>query len=545
MHEMKQILLLIAFLFGLNTAQSQQTIFTEVGEESGLDYIYPGNEFQMAGGGVMVIDVNNDGWEDLYQSGGVFNSKLWLNQKGTFVDATEAYGLDTLNGYFIQGAISADYDNDGFTDFIIANYGKGIGRGDKRSPVLMHNEKGTHFRLVDLSNVLPPGNYASACWGDFNKDGFVDVYLTNYVSSMGGIRDSNGVEIGYDPVCFENVLLLNEQGKGFRECAADYGLNDPGCGLAASFTDIDNDGDLDLLLLNDFGIWTGIGNKCFRNNYPEPSFTDITEETNFGLKMYGMGIGQGDYDQDGNMEYYITNIGQNYLLKYENGIFTDKAMDLGIDLTFVRDTIRGTSWSGLFFDMDFDGDLDLYVSKGNVAALVPKTSVKDPNVLFENRNGQFIRMSDTSGVNDPLSHRGSVVFDYDHDGDLDIVSSVVKLPWGAFAKMDQKIKLFRNDQEVGNWIAVKLTGLEDVNRDCFGCKVIFEQDGERMAREVDAASGQASQSTRLLYYGLGDRKELELLEVKWANGKSNKYEKLKAGKIYEIKSNGRITEREL
>lgn len=494
----------------------------------------------MAGGGVLVIDVNNDGWEDVFQSGGVFNSKLWINQKGQFVDGTEEYKLDALYGYFIQGAISADYDNDGFIDMMIVNFGKGIGRGDKHSPALMRNVRGEYFELIDLSDVIEPGNYASACWGDFNMDGFSDIYLANYVSSMGGIRDSNGREIGYDPVCFENKLLLNNGGKGFTECSAKYGLNDGGCGLAASFTDVDNDGDPDLLLLNDFGEWTGIGNQYYENNYPEESFTNKTIESGFGIKMYGMGIGQGDYDNNADLDYYLTNIGRNYLMNYENGKFTDVAKELEIDLTYVRDTVRGTSWSGLFFDMEFDGDLDLYVSKGNVAALVPKTSVKDWNVLFENRDGEFVDASDSSGVNDLLSHRGAVIFDYDHDGDLDIISSVVKLPWGAFANLDQKIKLYQNEMKVGNWIGIRLRGADGLNADCFGCKAIFKQGGKSMMREVDGGSGQASQSTRILYFGLNDANVLEELTIHWLGGEITVLKDLIGGKVYEISNDQQI-----
>lgn len=212
----KTLIIGLITLFAFNV--KSQPIFTECSDEIGLNYIYPGNDFQMAGGGLMVIDVNNDGWEDLYQSGGVFDSKLWLNEKGTFRDATTDFKLDILNGYFIQGAVGADFDNDGFQDFFIANYGTGMGRGDKKSPLLLHNEKGTHFSPIYLDGILPPGDYSAACWGDFNKDGFSDLYIANYVETMSGVQDSNGVEIGYNPTCFENKLLMNVDGKTFIEC---------------------------------------------------------------------------------------------------------------------------------------------------------------------------------------------------------------------------------------------------------------------------------------------------------------------------------------
>lgn len=530
------ILVLSSFLFS-----HSQSLFTEVSDEVGLNYIYPGNDFQMAGGGLMVIDVNNDGWEDFYQAGGVFDSKLWLNEKGRFTDVTNKYGLDVLNGYFVQGAVSADYDNDGFQDFFIANFGTGIGRGDKKSPVLLHNINGERFEAVFLDDILPPGDYSAACWGDFNKDGYSDLYVANYVESMSGVRDSNGVEVGYNPTCFENKLLLNLEGKGFRECAAEYGLDDGGCGLAVSFTDFDGDNDPDLLVLNDFGEWTGKGNRCYRNNYPENSFTDVSTETGFDQQMYGMGIGQGDYDGDGDLDYYLTNIGRNYLFAYQDEHFVDQAKELELDVTYVIDSIRGTSWSGLFFDMEFDGDLDLFVSKGNVATLIPKTVIRDPNKLFLNNNGHYKDISNGSGVNDFLSHRGSIIFDFDHDGDLDIISSVVKLPWAAFARQEQKLKLYRNDMDAGNWIGIRLVGESGLNRDGFGAKVLFEHGGKKMLREVDGGSGQASQSTRIIYFGLGEDKKLESVTIDFGNGESIVFKNLKSGKIYQVTSDGQLS----
>ena len=527
-------------LFLTNQVNAQATLFKEVSDSLGINYTYPGNDFQMAGGGVMIIDVNNDGWEDFFQSGGVFDSKLWVNQQGKFTDETAQYGLNVLSGYFIQGATAADYNNDGYTDFFISNYGTGMSRGDKKHPVLLQNIKGEKFEMISLSTVLGLGNYTSACWGDINNDGFSDLYITNYVESMGEKTDSTGNEIGYDPICFENKLLLNQKGKGFIECAKSYGVNDIGCGLSASLTDIDRDGDQDLLLLNDFGEWTHLGNKLFRNEFPSATFKDITLSSEFNQFMYGMGIGPGDFDEDGDLDYYVTNIGRNFLFKNTNGTFSDVAKELKIDLTYEKDSILGTSWSGLFFDADFDGDLDLYVSKGNVATLVPKTIIKDANKFFRNDNGNFINQSDISGVNDILSHRGSAISDFDHDGDLDIISSVVKLPWGAFHKKDQKLKIYENELPQGNWIGIKLKGEVPFTTDAFGCRVLFEQENRKMIKEVDGCSGHASQSSPILYYGLGTATRLKKATLLLPNGQTFEFNDLKANTLYEITTSGKI-----
>ncbi len=532
--------IVFGFAFFLSNENLRAQYFEEVSAKVGVDYTYPGNDFQMVGGGLMVIDVNNDGWEDFFQSGGVFDSKLWLNQHGTFVDATERYGLDALKGYFIQGAFCADFNNDGYQDFFVVNYGTGMSRGDKKSPALLKNINGSHFEIVTVDDVLPPGNFSSACLGDVNNDGWVDIYLTNYVASMGARYDSNGVEIGYNPTCFENKLLINKKGEGFVEMAESYGLDDGGCGLSASFTDFDQDGDVDLLLLNDFGEWTEQGNRCFRNDFPKESFTDVTDQYGFGREMYGMGIGQGDYDQDGDLDYYITNIGRNCLFQNEGDSFKEVARDLNIDNTYAYDSVFGTSWSGLFFDAEFDGDLDLYLSKGNVATLVPKAALSDANRFFLNNEGSFEDHTMKSGVGDVLSHRGSILFDYDKDGDLDIISSVVKLPWSAFANKDQKIKVYENQLKAKNWIGIKLIGTEPINRDAFGSSVLFEHQSKRMLREVDAASGLSSQSSRIVYFGLNDSKKLEKLTVNWSNGEKTELKRLRANRVYEVTLHGGV-----
>ncbi len=534
------IKLTLFFIFFCFTFSSFSQLFEEVSAEIGLDYVYPGNGFQMAGAGLMVIDVNNDGWEDFFQSGGVFDSKLWINNHGVFEDATEEYALDGLSGYFIQGAISLDFNNDGFQDFFIVNSGTGMAMGDKYSPVLLENIEGKSFKIIKMDQIIAPGNFSSAAVGDFNNDGFTDIYLTNYVATMGVLLDSTGVEIGYKTSCFENKLLLNKNGQAFIESAKEFGINDGGCGLSATFTDVDNDGDLDLLLLNDFGEWTGEGNKFFRNEYPKNHFSDLSDSTGFNHKMYGMGIGTYDYNLDGRLEYYITNIGENYLFNYNGSTFEDNAKNLKIDATYSYGKTKGTSWSGLFFDVEFDGDLYLFVSKGNVLTIVPKTAISDANLFFLNEGGEFKNVSNSSGVNDILSHHGAIIFDYDHDGDLDIISSVVKLPWGPFANKEQKLKVYKNNTPTKNWIGIKLIGESGINKDCFGCKVLFQQDTIQMISQVDGSSGHASQSTRILYFGLNNAKKIDKITVLWTDGTTSIFSNLKNGFIYEVKSSGEI-----
>jgi enediyne biosynthesis protein E4 len=359
---------------------------------------------------------------------------------------------------------------------------------------------------------------------------------------MNHVYDSITFDHSYDPSCLPNMFFVNKNGKGFEDQTSRFNMANEGCGLAAVFTDYDRDGDLDLMLLNDFGEWNGLGNLFYyRNEFPLDSFTEISREIGFYREMYGMGIGPGDYDRDGDLDYYITNIGQNYLLNNSGGKFTDAAEKLGLSSKMVNDSLYSTSWSGLFFDYDNDGELDLYLNKGNVLAVTPKTAILDPNKLFINKAGKFSDVSAGSGIDDPLSHRGAALLDFDHDGDLDLVSAVLKLPWSEYGNYDQKIKFYRNlNRSKNNWIGIKLQGSGKTNRSCLGCGLLADTGNGILYKEVESGSGHASQSTKIQYFGLGKNKRLNSLKIFWLGESPTEIKNLKANKVYEIGRDGII-----
>lgn len=536
-----KISLIYFFLFFATTNFLAQK-FKEVSISKGITYNYPGNDYQEVGAGVTVLDVNNDGWDDIFQSGGVFPSKLWLNKNGTFIDATELYGLNKFKSYFIQSVIAGDYDNDGYEDLFICNMGELMKMGDGNPPLLLKNINGNYFETVHQSAFNQLGSFPGATWGDYNNDGFIDLYVLNYVHLMSNGFDSIMNRTTYIPKCNENLFFINHEGKYFEEIAKYLNVNDNGCGLVATFTDFDNDNDMDLILLNDFGQWNHLGNKFYKNNYPQLNFSDISDTLNFYKEFYGMGVGIGDYNNDGNLDYYLTNIGQNYFFENKLNTLNEKAKELKIDLSFEKDSLKGTSWSGIFLDIENDGDLDLYVAKGFLNSL-EKVIVKDENKLFVN-NGKFgfKNVSKQSGINDSLAHRGAATLDFDHDGDLDIVSSVIKMQRGEFSNLNQKIKLFENrSQRKNNWIGIKLVGKDSVNKSCLGCSVSFSNDHSSQIREVDGGSGHGSQSSRIIYFGLKKRKYISNILIQWLGGKTSTIKKLKSNHVYQINQKGEVS----
>jgi hypothetical protein len=348
--------------------------------------------------------------------------------------------------------------------------------------------------------------------------------------------DSLGNPSAYVPVCIENLFYINNGNKTFTESASLYGINDAGCGLTGIFTDYDFDNDVDILLANDFGQYA-FPNALFKNNYPAVGFVANSSKTGFNRSMFAMGIAPGDYNEDGHMDYYVTNIGTNSLYTNNgNGTFTDDALRLGVDLTWgIKDSLRKTTWGCNFFDYDNDTYLDLYVNAGYVSAFLPMTIVEDSSVFFRNNgSGAFVNVSAESGLASPIAGRGSVVFDFDNDGDLDILSNHNKMQILNKSKFYQNIHLFRNNINNGsNWLKVKLTGTKN-NRDAYGSRIIVYAGKRKFIREVDGGSSHASQSSSIAHFGLGKYGIIDSLEVHWLGGGIQSFYNISANQTLKI-----------
>lgn len=535
-------ILLFAFIqmFAFNQIQAQ--LFTEVSDSVGLNYNYPGISNLQIGGGVCVFDYNNDGWDDIFQAGGLFKSKLWKNNKGVFVDVSAQNQFDVLDGMYINGAVAGDINNDGWEDLFIYNYGEGLGNGDHQSPKLLINHKGK-LAFANHSKFNDKGFFTSAAMADYNNDGFLDIYITNYVSNMALLEGDNNAPIGYNPKGLANVLYLNNKDETFTNVASVMNVADKGCGLACCFTDYDNDFDMDIMVANDFGEWTKNGNVLYNNQSPFYIYKEQSNQANFSKNMYGMSIGIGDYDNDLDLDYFISNIGKNLFLRNElNGSFTDISNITDISDNKNKDTLPGTSWSSLFFDMDNDMDLDLYIAKGNVENYIPKALILDPNQLFENNRGiDFSEVSIKSGIDCPLSHRGAALIDYDHDGDLDIVSSPVKINYGAFAGLSQKIKLYRNNSDTkNNWIKFILVDDSEMKSSPIGKHIYITGKDMKQMREIDGGSAHASQSSKYAHFGLGKNNLVEEVKVSLSKEQELLFHNLEANHIYILFYSGKI-----
>ena len=495
------------FLSMWSTATNAQS-FTEVSQTSQIQHFHD----HSMGGGAAFLDFNNDGFVDIYLSGGRSPDKLYKNDgTNSFLDVTFAAGFSATQYENTTGVAVGDINNDGWDDLFVTTW--------NYDPTLLFLNNGNEtFTEISASAGVNDSLWClGASFGDVNLDGYLDIYAGNYVRQSGIIIDQGQV-VGFAHKGFENILYQNNGDLTFTKIENQYGVADSGCALAVAFTDFDFDHDVDVHIANDFGEWW-IPDALYRNEYPSPVFTNVSASSNIDTAaMYGMGIAIGDYDEDGDLDYYATNLGRNVLSRNNgDGTFTDVT-----DFADVENThslgLFATSWGTAFFDYDNDSYLDLFVANGWISA-APFIATGDPDAdkLYKNNgNGTFTDVSVAEGVSDSSCARGMAFGDYDHDGDLDLI--VTCLNYGIYGDSAQ-VHLYRNDQSNGNnYFIVALQGVS-VNRNAYGSRVRIAAGGRWLVREIDGGSSHASRSWPDAHFGLGNITTVDTVEITWIGGK--------------------------
>lgn len=516
-----------------------QPQFADVSEEARIEHYF--TVFQGTfGGGAAVIDYNNDGWEDLFIAGGAGDDQLLENQKdGTFRNVTAKAGLRFLDNIVTQGAAAADVNKDGWPDLFIATIAiiEENNFDNTHNILLINNKDGTFSDQSKTFGLIEASFSSSVSFGDVNRDGYPDLYVCNYFEDFRGQLDQySGPLSGNDFRPGKDHFYINEGGKRFVEASEAYGINRRGLTFQALWSDFDNDRDLDLLIANDFGN-RGTPNLLYRNDYPQSKFTEIGTEMNFNYGINGMGIGAGDINMDGFFDYYVTNIQASPLfISHGSGQpFTDESLQRGSGFFAVKveggGRIVPVSWGVNFFDFDHDMDSDLYITNG---CLNPELA-PHPNLFLDNVGGEFRESGKISNTNDLSIGRGSIVFDYDHDGDLDLLV-VNQRP---FRNMNIGVeflgtRLFRNDTpNQSNWLKVELEGKISESSG-IGSRIEAYVGGQVLIREIYGGASHASQNTTIAHFGLAQYQTVDSITVKWAAGTSTKLENIPANQTIEV-----------
>lgn len=502
-------------------------------------------------GGVALIDYDRDGWLDIYFTnapslamalrGEKARSALYRNNRdGTFTDVTDKARIG--NPGWAMGAVVGDYNNDGWPDLLVTCFGGVV--------LYRNNGDGTFTDVTQPAGLASDSGWATgAAFGDYDRDGWLDLFVAHYVDFHLDDLPKFGSQINcqYRGIAVQcgprglkgspDSLYHNNRDGTFRDVSIDSGVGDPErrFGLTAVWCDFDNDGSLDLFVAND-----GDQNYLYRND-GHGRFRDIALQAGVAADQDGndqanMGIALGDYMHTGRFSIAITHFSYEYAALYQN----DGAMnfsDISYPCGIARSTTRYVGWGDAFVDFDNDGWLDFFMVNGHVYPQVDSSDIgtkyHEPKLLFLNRrNGAFRDISKLVGpaIQIPQVSRGLAVGDLFNDGRPELV--IENLQRGPM--------ILRPEGAAQNhWIGLELQGTRS-NRLALNARVRVISGDLVQTGEVFSGGSYLSQNDLRLHFGLGPHDRVDKLEISWPNGGTETLTALRAGRFYSIEEGNGI-----
>ncbi len=518
--------------------------FRDVTSVAGLDQVLlQGGNLPSAGNGITPFDFNDDGLVDLFfanPSGertflpvgpsvkvpGAPNYLMRNNGDGTFSDVAEVAGVQGDFANSTYGAAWGDFNKDGFNDLFVAN---------RRDPNNMFKNNGDEtFTDVSFTSFGGP----TLVWhhvpkpGDPDEDGDLDLYIGAYMDQFSTTWQNTG---------YANLYYRNELAEGlfevidpswplFTKDLSGMTANSEGLTLAAFFADMDRDGNLDVVVHNDFGHF-GIGNELYLGD-GTGQFTDATVSSGYGVKEFSMGAAAADFDGDGLLDTYSSNIGQNsYLLNNGNGTFTQAVIGSGAEADYMiggpqaDGVFLDDNWGIMAWDFDLDQDMDMYVAGSDLFTTFNMPIAElNPDSVFENDGtGHFTRAEAALGLENTARTRSSIQIDYDGDGDMDVVSSAE----------NEGVTLMRNDLDNGNnWLRVRPVTYHTAPG---GFNTLFRITTADRAQvhELSAESSHSSHTDNRFQFGLGVNGSAEVV-AEWQRGGSTTYFSVSANQEFDV-----------
>ena len=531
-----------ASLSGQSRDRSPGFRLSDVTGSAGINFKHNSGAFggkflpETLGSGCAFIDYDADGWPDILLVNGMdwpghkqqrSTLKLYRNNRnGTFTDVTRAAGLDVE--MYGMGVAIGDYNNDGFSDLLITCVGQ--------NRLFRNTGKGTFIEVTRASGLFGRQAFStSALWFDYNRDGWLDLFVCNYVKwspehdvfcSSDGKRKSYCTPEAYHG---ETCWLFRNRGDGtFEDVTATSGIFDATSkSLGVAMLDFDDDGWPDLLVANDTQP-----NKLYRN-LRNGTFKDVALEAGVafsaeGKARAGMGVDVGDIQNNGGQSIAVTNFDNEMIGLYRPvspGNYNDMALQSGIG-----EASRATLGFGCAFaDMNLDGALDLLVVNGHIDETVRNIRygvgyAQPPHLFLNDGSGRFHDVTAEVGEDfaRPKVGRGLAYADFDRDGDLDVLITTNNGP----------ALLYRNDQLAGNRsVRLYLEGAKS-NRDAVGARVRLTAGGVTQSRTVKTGSSYLSQSEFALTFGLAKRDKIERVVIDWPSGGSEEFKDLAADRGY-------------
>ena len=526
-----------------------------------LAHIMP--QVASTGAAVSIVDVDRDGFQDVYVTNSAENSlnRLYRNEGGhRFSDVAGAMGVADVNrdGTGVSmGAVWGDYDNDGYDDLLLYKYGR---------PELFHNEQGQRFTRVTERAGLPAWvNAGAATWLDYDRDGSLDLFIAGYWPDDVNLWKLETTRIMPESFEYANnggrKYLLRNRGDGtFEDRTPAMGITSRRWTLAVTAADFSGTGYPDIFLSNDYGVSELYANREGRR------FVDVAMQSGVGrTPKSGMNASVGDIFNDGRLAIYKTNITEPGHLLQGNDLWVPQtasgagaieyenlAPSLGLDF-------GGWSWGAQFGDLNNDGNQDLYLVNGYISA-GERTSywydfaviaLGHSNIIGDAANwppmrgrslsgyqlkrvwlndgvGRFTEVAQVVGATDNKDGRAVALADLGNRGMLDVIVANQRGP----------LLVYRNEVSPGrHWIAFELEGTAS-NRSAIGARLELHWNGRRQVQELAAATGFSAQNMRRVHYGLGDATTVDRVVIRWPSGRRQVIERPGIDQVHRIKESG-------
>jgi enediyne biosynthesis protein E4 len=510
--------------------------FQEIGKEIGLDFVHSigdnelSNIVESSGAGAAFLDYDQDGYIDLYVCSGTWlkgvssgdkpdvmpENHLYHNRgDGTFEDVTKKAGVG--GPWYSMGVTVGDYNNDGYPDLYVSNYGTNV--------LYKNNGNGTFTDVTKRAGVGGKETDFStgAVWLDYDNDGLLDLYVGKYLNFDPTYKYYYAPDGFPGPLAYDaqpDVLYHNNGDGTFNDVTKVMGIKDlDGRAMGVGAADYDDDGFVDIYVANDHSmnyLWHNNGGKSF-TDMGTPSGTAFGQS---GESAVSMSVDFADYTGSGRMDMFISD--DKYCRLYENkgnGIFTEQSYPSGIAMP----AGQFVGWSSSFLDYNNDGLVDIYKTNGALKHLYGQE-----DQVFENiGNGKFKDVSWDLGsyFKKKLVGRGACFGDYDNDGDID--AYIVNLN-------DRGSFLRNNKGNQNNWIELNLTGTVS-NRDGIGARIKLTSGGKVYTAQKKSTTGYLSQNDPRIHFGLAKNEMIDKIEIRWPSGKLQVLENIKANQILPVK----------
>ncbi len=547
-------LCVLPFIFTIPAPQPTKLAFTDITTQAGITFRHvasPEKRYivESMSGGVAMFDYDNDGYLDIFmvnsltvdlvKSKGKTKSHLYHNDgNGKFTEVAEKAGVSDVG--WGMGVAVGDYNNDGFEDIYVTCLGP--------DHLFKNNGNGTFTDVTAKAGVSDPRWSTGASFVDYDNDGYLDLFVSNYVD----FDINNLPEFGQGRTCqYKSIpvqcgprglkgagdsLFHNNRDGTFTEVSKRAGVDDPNgyYGLGVITSDFDDDGLIDIYVAND-----STPNFHYRNKgngtFEEIGFSAGDAVNENGSEQGSMGVTVGDYDHDGKLDLFVTNFADEYNTLYHND-GKNSFTDLSYAAKVAAVSLPYVGWGTKFFDYDNDGWVDLFVANGHVYPQLP--GYRQPRLLLHNNHDStFTEVSAQFGnvLTENRASRGVAFGDIDNDGDIDLL----------IADLDGPPQLLRNDGgNANNSVLIKLVGVKS-NRDGIGARVTVVSGDLTQTDEVRSGDSYLSQSDMRLHFGVEKRAKIDQIQVRWPSGTVDKITGVTANKIITLKEGqGKIDEKD-